>query len=119
MNYKETTMAQDVSTNAPALERFLEIFSGKWTLLILRELFSSDSGFKRFGELRRQLHSISPKTLTDRLRTLEAQGIVSRTVYSEVPLHVEYRLTERGQRLRPIFAAMKEWVRSEDADPHV
>jgi DNA-binding HxlR family transcriptional regulator len=88
-------------------------------LLILRELFSSDSGFKRLGELRRQLHSISPKTLTDRLRTLEAQGIVSQTVYSEVPLHVEYRLTERGQRLRPIFAAMKEWVRSEDADHHV
>lgn len=112
-------MAQDVSTNALALERFLETFSGKWTLLILRELFSSDSGSKRFGELRRQLHSISPKTLTDRLRALEAQGIVSRTVYSEVPLHVEYRLTERGQRLRPIFAAMKEWVRSEDADPSV
>lgn len=112
-------MIQDVSADALALERLLETFASKWTLLILRELFRSESGIKRFGELRRQLHSISPKTLTDRLRALEAQGIVSRTVYSEVPLHVEYQLTERGQRLRPIFEAMKAWVRSEDAEPGV
>jgi len=112
-------MAQEVSTTTPALEQFLETFSTKWTVLILRELFKNDTGIKRFGELRRQLPAISPKTLTDRLRALEAQGIVSRTVYSEVPLHVEYRLTERGQRLRPVFKAIKEWVHSEDADSQV
>jgi DNA-binding HxlR family transcriptional regulator len=90
-----------------ALKPILEILDGKWTLLLLRDLFN---GLKRFGELRRSLHPISPKTLTDRLRLLEEQGIVTRTIYPGVPLHVEYELTERGQRLQPIFAAMREWV---------
>jgi len=71
------------------IERTLEILESKWTLLLLRELFS---GVKRFGELRRSLRPISPKTLTDRLRLLEEQGIVTRTVYSEVPLHVDTNL---------------------------
>ena len=78
----------------------------------MRDLFN---GIKRFGELRRSLHPISPKTLTDRLRLLEERGIVTRTIYSEIPLHVEYQLTERGQRLQPIFAAMRVWIQSEDA----
>ena len=110
-------MAQNMSADALALERLLEILASKWTLHILRELIKSESGVIRFGELRRQLDSISPKTLTDRLRTLEEEGIVSRTVFSEVPLHVEYRLTERGQRLRPVFRAIKAWARSEDVEP--
>lgn len=97
-----------------SLEPILEILDGKWTLLLLRDLFN---GLKRFGELRRSLHPISPKTLTDRLRMLEEQGIVTRTIYPGVPLHVEYELTERGRRLQPIFAAMSEWVRSEGFCP--
>ncbi|GHO41900.1 winged helix-turn-helix transcriptional regulator [Ktedonospora formicarum] len=97
-----------------SIERLLEILEGKWTLLLLRHLFN---GIKRFGELRRALHPISPKTLTDRLRLLEERGIVTRTVYSEVPLHVEYQLTERGRRLEPIFIAMGVWVQSEASDP--
>jgi len=97
-----------------SIEPILEILEGKWTLLLLRELFN---GVKRFGELRRSLHPISPKTLTDRLRLLEERGIVTRTIYSEVPLHVEYQLTERGQRLQPIFAAMSVWTQAEDAGP--
>jgi DNA-binding HxlR family transcriptional regulator len=95
-----------------ALEYTLDILEGKWTILILRDLAS---GVKRFGELRRTLHPISPKTLTDRLRMLEEQGIVMRTIYSEVPLHVEYELTARGRSLEPIFDAMKTWARSQDA----
>jgi DNA-binding HxlR family transcriptional regulator len=90
-----------------SIEPILEILEGKWILLLLRELFN---GVKRFGELRRSLDPISPKTLTDRLRMLEEQGILTRTLFSEVPLHVEYQLTERGQRLQPIFAAMKAWL---------
>lgn len=96
-----------------SIEPLLEMLEGKWTLQILRELFN---GVKRFGELRRSLHPISPKTLTDRLRLLEERRIVTRTIYSEVPLHVEYDLTERGQRLQPIFIAMWAWTQSEDAD---
>ncbi|TDF98750.1 winged helix-turn-helix transcriptional regulator [Paenibacillus piri] len=97
-----------------AIEPVLEILDGKWTLLLLRDLFN---GIKRFGELRRSLHPISPKTLTDRLRMLEEKGIVTRTLYPGVPLHVEYELTERGQRLQPIFAAMRAWAQSEGTCP--
>ncbi|BCL79975.1 helix-turn-helix transcriptional regulator [Ktedonobacteria bacterium brp13] len=89
------------------IERTLEVLDGKWTILILRDLFT---GVKRFGELRRSLQTISPKMLTERLRALEEQGIVERIVFSEVPLHVEYQLTERGQSIRPIFDAMKTWA---------
>jgi DNA-binding HxlR family transcriptional regulator len=94
------------------IESLLEILEGKWTLLLLHHLFN---GVKRFGELRSTLHPISPKTLTDRLRLLEERGIVTRTIYSEVPLHVEYQLTERGRRLEPVFIAMRVWVQSEDS----
>jgi DNA-binding HxlR family transcriptional regulator len=100
-----------MSNSGCPIESLLEILEGKWTLLLLHYLFND---IKRFGELRRALHPISPKTLTDRLRLLEDRGIVTRTIYSEVPLHVEYQLTERGQRLKPVFIAMGVWVQSED-----
>ncbi|MBB6731548.1 winged helix-turn-helix transcriptional regulator [Cohnella zeiphila] len=89
------------------VEPILEILDSKWMLLLLFELFN---GTKRFGELRRKLQPISPKTLTDRLRLLEEKGIVTRTLYPGVPLHVEYELTESGQGLQPIFAAMWTWT---------
>lgn len=86
--------------------RALAVIGGKWTMLILRELYV---GTRRFGELRAALAGISPKTLTERLRILEQQGIVSRTVYPEVPPRVEYSLTGRGRTLGPIIEAMREW----------
>lgn len=88
------------------IERTLEVIGGKWTTLILRDLLH---GTKRFGELRRSLHTVSPKTLTDRLRFLETRGIVTRTVHPEVPPRVEYTLTERGSELGAIIEAMAEW----------
>ncbi|CAM3212132.1 helix-turn-helix domain-containing protein [Paenibacillus lupini] len=94
------------------VEPILEILDGKWMLLLLFELFN---GTKRFGELRRKLQPISPKTLTDRLRLLEDKGIVTRTIYPGVPLHVEYELTESGQGLQPIFAAMWAWTQEHGA----
>ncbi|MFC5451567.1 winged helix-turn-helix transcriptional regulator [Paenibacillus aestuarii] len=89
------------------VEPILELLDGKWTLLLLFELFN---GTRRFGELRRKLQPISPKTLTDRLRLLEEKGIVTRTLYPGVPLHVEYELTECGKGLQPIFVAMWTWT---------
>ncbi|MCC3377427.1 helix-turn-helix domain-containing protein [Cohnella sp. REN36] len=89
------------------VEPIMEILDSKWMLLLLFELFN---GTRRFGELRRKLHPISPKTLTDRLRLLEEKGIVTRTLYPGVPLHVEYELTECGLGLQPIFAAMWTWT---------
>src|SRR5579871_5466117 len=88
------------------IERTVTILEGKWTLLILRELFT---GTKRFGELRSELPGVSPKTLAERLRILEKQGIIERTIYPEVPPRVEYSLTSLGLTLRPIIEALREW----------
>ncbi len=88
------------------IERTVTILEGKWTLLILRELFT---GTKRFGELRSALSGVSPKTLAERLRILEQQGIITRTIYPEVPPRVEYALTELGQTLSPIIESLRAW----------
>ena len=88
------------------IERTVSILEGKWTLLILRELFT---GTKRFGELRNALPGVSPKTLSERLRILEQQGIVERTIYPEVPPRVEYSLTTLGETLSPIIESLRAW----------
>ena len=86
--------------------RTAEIVSGKWTLLIIRDLAS---GTMRFSELERSLHGISPKTLSERLSTLEAEGILRRQVYAEVPPKVEYTLTEKGRALVAVIESMREY----------
>ncbi len=88
------------------IERTLEIVDSKWTVLLLRELLL---GTRRFGEIRRSLPGISPKTLTERLRALEEHGIVRREVFAEVPPRVEYALTEYGHTLRPVLEALARW----------
>ncbi len=88
------------------IERAVGLLDGKWTLLILRELFL---GTRRFGQLRVTLHGISPKTLTERLRFLEEQGVLTRTIYPEIPPRVEYSLTKRGQMARPVIEALRDW----------
>ena len=69
-------------------------------------------GTKRFGELRRSLTGISPKTLTDRLRGLEEHGLVDRRIFAEVPPRVEYSLTDAGRTLEPVLVALARWGRS-------
>ncbi len=88
------------------IERALLVLDGKWSTLIIRELLS---GPKRFGELRAALAIGSPKTLTERLRILEHQGVLTRTVYAEVPPRVVYELTERGRSFRSVLEAMAAW----------
>lgn len=82
------------------------IVSGKWTLLVLRDL---EAGARRFTELERSLAGISPRTLSQRLRSLESEGIIARRAYCETPPRVEYRLTEKGEALLPIVTAMRIW----------
>ena len=94
------------SPNCP-IERSVRILDGKWTLMILRELFQD--GTRRFGELRAGLPGVSPKTLAERLRTLEQQGIVHREVYPEIPPKVEYSLTPLGETLRPVIESLRDW----------
>jgi DNA-binding HxlR family transcriptional regulator len=82
------------------------IISGKWTLLIIRDLAS---GVKRFNQLERSLSGISPKTLSERLRSLEEEGIVVRQMFAEVPPRVEYSLTEKGQDLVSVVDSMRSY----------
>jgi DNA-binding HxlR family transcriptional regulator len=83
-----------------------EIISGKWTILVLRDLADSSC---RFCELERSLAGISPRTLSLRLRALEECGIVERHTYPEVPPRVEYALTEKGRALVPVLDAMRDY----------
>lgn len=82
------------------------IVSGKWTLLLLRDLAT---GPRRFCELQRSLAGISPGTLSLRLRSLEEEGILERREFAETPPRVEYRLTDKGLHLVPIVDAMRSY----------
>lgn len=84
----------------------VQLIGSKWKLLILRNLLQRPW---RFNELQRDLEGVSQKVLTDSLRSMEADGIITRTVYPEVPPHVEYALSELGETMRPIIQAMEQW----------
>lgn len=84
----------------------VSLIGSKWKLLIMRNLLVRPW---RFNELQRSLEGISQKVLTDSLRSMEADGIVTRTVYPEVPPRVEYALSELGESMRPIMDAMAAW----------
>ena len=84
----------------------VRLIGSKWKLLILRNLLARPW---RFNELKKNLEGISQKVLTDSLRSLEEDGIVTRTVYPEVPPRVEYSLSELGNSMRPIISAMEQW----------
>ncbi|HTG00128.1 MAG TPA: helix-turn-helix domain-containing protein [Nitrospirota bacterium] len=92
-------------TNCP-VETTIALLGSKWKLLILRELFK---GTRRFGELSRGVPGISQKMLTQQLRQMEEDNLVSRKVYPEVPPRVEYSLTTVGESLKPILDAMHKW----------
>lgn len=88
------------------VERMFNIIGGKWSFLIIKNLFC---GTKRFGELRSSLHGISPRTLTSCLRNLEYQGILTREVIPTIPPAVNYTLTEKGMDLQNVVNQMKIW----------
>ena len=91
-----------------AVQRALAIVGAKWTLVIIHNLMD---GQKRFGELQRATGGASPKVLTERLRELEQLGLLTRTVYPEIPLRVEYALTEAGRTVWPIVDSLEQWGR--------
>lgn len=82
------------------------LIGSKWKLLIIRNLLARPW---RFNELKKALEGISQKVLTDSLRSMEADGIITRTVYPEVPPRVEYALPELGESLKPILDSMRAW----------
>ena len=100
--------AQNAKKELPAcpVETTLTLIGDKWKVLILRDLMP---GTKRFGELKKSIGSVSQKVLTAQLRDMENNGLLTRTVYPEVPPRVEYSLTELGRSLKPILDAMWNW----------
>lgn len=84
----------------------VSLIGNKWKLLIIRNLLVRPW---RFNELQKNLEGISQKVLTDSLRSMEQDGIITRTVYPEVPPRVEYALSELGESMRPVLDSMKSW----------
>ncbi len=84
----------------------VSLIGSKWKLLIMRNLLVRPW---RFNELRKNLEGISQKVLTDSLRSMEADGIITRTVFPEVPPRVEYALSELGESMRPVIESMEDW----------
>lgn len=97
-------------TGCPA-ERTLKMMSGRWKIFIVHQLLGETL---RFSELQRQVNAltttgVTPKMLTQELRQMEADGLILRQVYAEVPPRVEYSLTPLGESLQPVVEAMVEW----------
>lgn len=84
----------------------VSLIGSKWKLLIIRNLLVRPW---RFNELKRDLEGISQKVLTDSLRSMEEDGLITRTVFPEVPPRVEYTLSDLGKTLKPILDSMVEW----------
>lgn len=89
-----------------SVERAVNLFGDKWKFLILRDLMH---GKMRFSELKRSIGNISQKVLTQNLRALEANGLLTRTVYPVVPPKVEYDLTDLGYSLKLVIDALRQW----------
>ena len=89
------------------VETTLAVVGGRWKVLILQQLFDS---VKRFNELHRALAGVTHKTLTQQLREMEADGVIARKVFPQIPPKVEYSLTPLGKTLKPVLAAMHKWA---------
>lgn len=98
---------RDVYAAACPCRSVLDLLADKWSALALGAL---EVRALRFGEVRARLEGVSPKVLTAVLRRLEAHGLVDRTVFAEVPLHVEYALTQLGRDATVPLAALRTWV---------
>jgi len=90
-----------------SIEKSLDIVGGKWSFLVIREMMFHEK--KRFGELKQTVCGISSKSLTDTLRHLENNGVITRTAYPTVPMTVEYALTKKGHALHGVIHEMKKW----------
>jgi DNA-binding HxlR family transcriptional regulator len=108
MNVMQRTMNPVHEATSCAVAASAEIIGAKWTALLVHDL---SEGPRRFSQLEHSCAGISPRTLSERLRALEDEGIVDRRSYAESPPRVEYELTEKGAALLPIIDAMREFGR--------
>ncbi|MBM7707011.1 DNA-binding HxlR family transcriptional regulator [Chryseomicrobium aureum] len=93
------------SALCPRLSSAMDLLGKRWTALIIYQLLE---GCKRFNEIESSM-PISGRLLSERLKELEYEGLVTRKIYSEVPVRVEYSLTEKGQALRPVIEGIEQW----------
>lgn len=107
------TKSYTPATAALGVEEVLRLLEGRWKLVILFHLF--DGKIQRFSELERLIPGISQKMLAQQLKQLEADGIILRKLYPQVPPKVEYRLTEWGQALCPALDAILKWGEARDS----
>src|SRR2546429_6999262 len=91
----------------PRYEQAIQLLGKRWTGLILDTLMS---GPRRFCELTSTVEGLSDRVLSDRLREMESAGIIERVVYPQIPVRVEYRLTEKGRDLRPVVQSIHVWA---------
>ncbi|MFH8611327.1 winged helix-turn-helix transcriptional regulator [Streptomyces sp. NPDC018029] len=108
-NREDTRTRHDIYGLLCPGRKVFELLVHKWTGLAITALAD---GPRRFGELRRKLEGVSPKVLTQTLRRLEENGLVTRTVHAEVPPRVEYELTELGRGALEPLAHLRTWVRA-------
>ncbi len=99
-------MTKSYSQHCP-VARALDVIGERWTLLILRDLFGHSS--RRFQDFQDTLPGIAPNTLSARLKSLEADGIIERQFYAEHPPRADYRLTQKGRTLGPVLRALHRW----------
>jgi len=103
------------STPFCPVARTLDIIGDRWTMLIVRDLVLH--GPRKFADLQRSLPRASPNTLSDRLKTLEEHGVVTRRFYEDHPPRAEYLLTPKGDDLRPILRALRIWGEKHTTPP--
>jgi DNA-binding HxlR family transcriptional regulator len=105
----ETETTQATYQMCPRYEHAIQLLGKRWTGLILDSLLD---GSRRFCELTATVEGLSDRVLSDRLRELESEGIVERVVYPQIPVRVEYRLTEKGLDLKPVVQSIHEWAQN-------
>ena len=104
----ETDGARKTYNHPCVIAQTLDVLGDRWTLLILRDLIA---GLHRYNDILESCAGMSPNVLSDRLKRLESEGLVTRNYYRELPPRVEYTLTEKGWTVRPILSALGEWGR--------
>jgi DNA-binding HxlR family transcriptional regulator len=97
----------NTTQHCPRYDHAVAVLGKRWTGLLLDALMS---GPRRFCELTALVEGLSDRVLSDRLRELEAEGIVKRVVYPQIPVRVEYQLTEKGEALKPVIEAIHTWA---------
>jgi DNA-binding HxlR family transcriptional regulator len=103
----EATIAKPTKQLCKRYEQAIQLLGKRWTGLILDTMME---GPQRFCEMTAIVDGLSDRVLSDRLRELESEGVVERIVYPQIPVRVEYRLTEKGRDLRPVVQAIHTWA---------